>query len=363
MPIMSFTDKDKKIIIGEYGMLNASTPPEFFGDAGKDGKNIVRNFMKRFKVENIQWLLNEKKVKDPMSLEFDMIGVDPGFANAIRRILISDVPSMAIEKVFIYNNTSIVQDEILSHRLGLIPLKADPRLFEMKAVPFDPAVDSSRKSEDELVEEAEGTEKDTVIYELKIRCKRNPTATAGSRAVKDFFDSNVYSKSIKPIRRQGQPEDIGMIHDDILIAKMRPGHELDIKLYAIKGYGRDHAKFSPVATASYRLLPEVKLLKPVTGEAAQRLQSCFSEGVIGIKKTKDQEAYVKNARHDACSRNIYRHEDLKDSVEMSKIRDHFIFNIESVGAIPPEDLVPMALDVLIEKCDYFIDVLEKVTQK
>ena len=87
---MSFTDKDKKIIIGEYGMLNASTPPEFFGDAGKDGKNIVRNFMKRFKVENIQWLLNEKKVKDPMSLEFDMIGVDPGFANAIRRILISD---------------------------------------------------------------------------------------------------------------------------------------------------------------------------------------------------------------------------------------------------------------------------------
>ena len=39
---------------------------------------------------------------------------------------------MAIEKVYIYNNTSIIQDEILSHRLGLIPLKADPRLFQMK---------------------------------------------------------------------------------------------------------------------------------------------------------------------------------------------------------------------------------------
>ena len=47
-------------------------------------------------------------------------------------IFISDLPSMAIEKVFIYNNTSIIQDEILSHRLGLIPLKADPRLFQMK---------------------------------------------------------------------------------------------------------------------------------------------------------------------------------------------------------------------------------------
>lgn len=39
---------------------------------------------------------------------------------------------MAIEKVFIYNNTSIIQDEILSHRLGLVPIKADPRLFEYR---------------------------------------------------------------------------------------------------------------------------------------------------------------------------------------------------------------------------------------
>lgn len=39
---------------------------------------------------------------------------------------------MAIEKVFIYNNTSIVQDEILAHRLGLVPIKADPRLFEYR---------------------------------------------------------------------------------------------------------------------------------------------------------------------------------------------------------------------------------------
>jgi DNA-directed RNA polymerase I and III subunit RPAC1 len=39
---------------------------------------------------------------------------------------------MAIEKVFVYNNTSLLQDEVLAHRLGLIPLKADPRLFEYR---------------------------------------------------------------------------------------------------------------------------------------------------------------------------------------------------------------------------------------
>lgn len=46
--------------------------------------------------------------------------------------LLFKVPTMAIEKVFIYNNTSIIQDEVLAHRLGLIPIKADPRLFEYR---------------------------------------------------------------------------------------------------------------------------------------------------------------------------------------------------------------------------------------
>lgn len=39
---------------------------------------------------------------------------------------------MAIEKVYMYNNTSIVQDEVLAHRLGLVPLKVDPRFFEFR---------------------------------------------------------------------------------------------------------------------------------------------------------------------------------------------------------------------------------------
>lgn len=47
--------------------------------------------------------------------------------------MLSDVPSMAIEKVHVYNNTSIIQDEVLCHRLGLIPLRVDPRMFDYKS--------------------------------------------------------------------------------------------------------------------------------------------------------------------------------------------------------------------------------------
>lgn len=47
--------------------------------------------------------------------------------------------------------------------------------------------------------------------------------------------------------------------------------------------GKDHAKFSPVATASYRLLPEIIFLEPVEGEKAERLKNCFSRGVIDLE--------------------------------------------------------------------------------
>lgn len=51
-----------------------------------------------------------------MELEFDLIGCNTSLANAIRRILISEVPSMAIEKVFIMSYNTIMQEEVLSHR-------------------------------------------------------------------------------------------------------------------------------------------------------------------------------------------------------------------------------------------------------
>ena len=49
-----------------------------------------------------------------MDLEFDLIGVDPSFTNAIRRILLSDVPAMAIEKIHILNNTTVIQVRIIN---------------------------------------------------------------------------------------------------------------------------------------------------------------------------------------------------------------------------------------------------------
>lgn len=57
-----------------------------------------------------------RESEDERELEFDLIGYPVGFANAFRRVLLSEVPTMAIEKVYIVNNTSLIQDEVLAHR-------------------------------------------------------------------------------------------------------------------------------------------------------------------------------------------------------------------------------------------------------
>lgn len=63
----------------------------------------------------------------PLFAEFDLIHIDASIANTFRRILLAEVPSLAIETVYVQTNTSIIQDEVLSHRLGLIPLVGDKK--------------------------------------------------------------------------------------------------------------------------------------------------------------------------------------------------------------------------------------------
>ncbi|XP_029161282.1 DNA-directed RNA polymerases I and III subunit RPAC1 [Nylanderia fulva] len=316
-----------------------------------DKSTAVEKFIKKFRIEIVR--------EDDKELEFDIIGCDVSLANAFRRILISEVPSMAIDKVFVINNTSLLQDEVLAHRLGLIPLRADPRLFEYPPI--------GRTDE-------EASDQDTLKYELKVTCTVNPQAPKNSRLPEDMYrNSKVYSKDIKwvPIGRQGDmfphgAEQFSPLDNDILISKMRPGHEIHAFMYAVKGIGKDHAKFSPVAPARYRLMPAIELTRPVRNEDADLLQSCFSPAVIDVVEQetssgeKYREARVKNARYDSCARNVYRYEQLKNCVEMTRIPEHFIFNIESVGTLSAAVLFTEAVKVLKNKCRTFLAELEHV---
>ncbi|GAA6067218.1 DNA-directed RNA polymerases I and III subunit RPAC1 [Tachysurus ichikawai] len=344
VPMSNVDEIRDRVILGEFGVKNVHST-NFPGNyPGYDDTWDLKKFKTNFRLDIVH--------VDESTLEFDMVGIDAAIANAFRRILLAEVPTMAVEKVFIYNNTSIIQDEILAHRLGLVPIKADPRLFEY------------RNTGDE-----EGTEIDTIQLQLKIKCTRNPRASKDASDPKELYLNHmVYSRDMKwvPIGNQADvfaDADIGPVHGDILLAQLRPGQELDIVMHCVKGIGQDHAKFSPVATASYRLLPEITLLQIIEGEKAERLKRCFSPGVIELEDVDGKKvAKVINSRLDTCSREVLRHDDLKSLVKLGRVRDHFLFSVESTGILSPDVLVSEAVNVLIAKCQKFLSELDSVTE-
>ena len=64
------------------------------------------------------------------TLSFDMENVTAPFANMLRRVILTEVPTMAIDRVLIHENDGVVLDELLSHRLGLCPVAAPAEAFE-----------------------------------------------------------------------------------------------------------------------------------------------------------------------------------------------------------------------------------------
>ncbi|WWD18492.1 hypothetical protein CI109_102944 [Kwoniella shandongensis] len=288
----------------------------------------------------------------PSTVEFDLVGVDASIANALRRVMIAEVPTIAIEEIYVWNNTSIMQDEVLCHRVGLVPLKVDPRSLKYRP--------SSH---------AQPHETDTIVFDLQVRCDKIPGVDP--KVEKDpkklYYDSNVFTGMMKwqPSGDQGKKykgKAPKPVDEDILLVKLRPGQQVDLHCFARKGVGADHAKFSPVATASYRILPQITLRGPIPLEHQEKFQKCFPPGVIELKKDEqgEQQVVVANARKDTVSREVLRHPEFQDLVQLSRIRDHFIFSVESVGQYQPEELVPEAIKILLSKITAVEEGLDKL---
>uniref|UniRef100_A0AC35TW33 RPOLD domain-containing protein n=1 Tax=Rhabditophanes sp. KR3021 TaxID=114890 RepID=A0AC35TW33_9BILA len=253
----------------------------------------------------------------------------------------------------LYQNTSVIQDEVLCHRLGLLPLKVDARKFEWPGV----TIDGINENGVDMDEEPPVDPKKHLVFELNVSCK----------SLKKIVENDtVFTSAIKWLPLGSQEVEFGddvprMVQDDIIVAKMKPGQQIECKLHCVKGIGRDHAKFSPVATASYRLLPTIGLKENFYDGVGEKLQSCFSQGVIEMVDGEDMKkvAVVKDARADLCSRNVLRHEEFQGKVELGRVKNHFIFSVETIGALPPRVLVVEACKILQWKAQGLKNIIEQ----
>ncbi|KAJ3489815.1 hypothetical protein NLI96_g1853 [Meripilus lineatus] len=275
------------------------------------------------------------------SIEFDLVGVDASIANAFRRIIIAEVPMIAIENVYVWNNTSVIVDEVLSHRLGLVPLNVDPAVLE-------PRTETGFNSQP--------NDRNTLVFKLKVACERNPRVAKGAPG--EYINDEVKSGHLVWTPQGEQPavsvfakRPPAATNPDIVLAKLRPGQEIDMELHAVKGVGQDHAKFCPVATATYRTHPLIILnpSKPVPRHLAKKFAQCFSPGVVTVDDDGNVSIEERNMRRDSVSREVLRHREFDGCVELKRIRDHFIFNVESEGPYAPERLFLESVTVMRDK--------------
>jgi DNA-directed RNA polymerase subunit D len=174
--------------------------------------------------------------------------VKPYFVNAIRRIMISELPKLAVNDVVIYDNTSALFDEIISHRLGLVPIPTDLSLLTFR---------------DECVCKGKGCPNCTVRYTLSKE-----------------GEGTVYSGDLQPAEKSWAIKE-----DKIPIVKLYGDQRLILEVEAILGKGRTHAKWQSIQAPSYRMEPIIEFDKSKIDDVKKFVDK-LPENIVTIKGDK-----------------------------------------------------------------------------
>jgi DNA-directed RNA polymerase II subunit RPB3 len=155
-------------------------------------------------------------------------------ANSVRRTMLAEIPTIAIDMVDITVNSSVLPDEFLAHRLGLIPLKSS-------GVGAQPSNLNYTRDCDNCDDHCEYC---SVTLKLHVKCEGENNVV-------------VYARDL--VRQGNRPDDVGMpvLSDDkgAQIAKLRQGQEIDLTCIAKKGFAKEHAKWAPSAAIGFEYDP------------------------------------------------------------------------------------------------------------
>lgn len=261
----------------------------------------------------IRLLTKEKKTG---RMSFIVKGTNPSFMNAIRRCIINDVPTMAIEDVEIRKNNSILYDEMIAHRLGLIPLKTDLKSYHVTK---------------NCTCESAGCAKCTV--KLTLKAKGPGVITAKELQSMDPKVVPVYP---------GMP-----------ITKLLKGQQLELEVTAVLGRGKDHMKWSP-GMAYYKYKPVVDILK--NPERAEEISKRCPVDVFDYKGGK---LSVNKDNHLNCILCGQCAELAEGNIKLNESDEEFIFFVEPFGQLNHKQMIEEAVDVLSNQLDEFVGKIKQ----
>lgn len=250
---------------------------------------------------------------DKQKLSFGLKDSNPAFANALRRIIKEEVPVMAIEDVEFKKNNSILYDEVISHRLGLIPLTTDLKSYN-------------------LPEECKCEGKGCARCQLKLTLKAKGPGIA--------YASEIKSKdpAVKPV------------FPKIPIVKLLSGQTIEFEATAQLGKGKDHMKWSP-GHVFYTYMPKITVNHDQ--EKFDKFADRYPPQIFGKDGKIDRNLINSPALIDACEGIC------EDLVKVERDPKSFVFYVESWGQLTPKKMVKEAADIFEKKLDEVISLAKK----
>ncbi|KAH0785101.1 DNA-directed RNA polymerase I and III subunit RPAC1 [Histomonas meleagridis] len=276
---------------------------------------------------------------------FDLINAPASHANALRRTLLATVPSMAFDFIEVYQNASVLPDEVICHRIGLIPININPKYFEY--IQGDANIDTIDDPKTTLlfglcVIGGEGPDPNLEGVDATWD-KLPPFYTGPSGCVM----SSHFVWMPYPDQREILPVFPTMLHDNIEITRLHPGQKIELYARAIKGSGSRHAKFSPVSTAFYRLVPKIEVRNDISDEKKQLIVNCCPRHVFEIEESGN--VIAADVRKCTFCKECTRLKRLNGCVRLEKEPNHYEFTVESFGVRSAPSIVKEALQILNQK--------------
>lgn len=237
-------------------------------------------------------------VKKPHSagetLTFRLNEVDNAFANGLRRVMLAEVPVLGIEVVTIRQNTSVLPDEMIAHRMGLVPL------FSEKARRLNFAHECACKGS--------GCPDCQIVGSLEAHCP--PDQHSMPVFINDTLQ--IEDREVYPVSAE---------EHGVWLVTLGRSQALELRVIIRKNIAKTHAKFMPVATVAMRYAPDILL---------------NAEGFVKLGKQRAKE-WV-----DRCPRNVFRYVERTGLVELQD-EDACIFCRECMAQEPPFDKLPEPL--------------------
>lgn len=265
--------------------------------------------------------------EDQSKLNLLIENITPALANSLRRTVLAEVPVMAIDDIVILENSSVLYDEILAHRIGLVPLVND--YDEIRAA---------------LEEDPLALREKEVAFVLDV--------------VAEDEEKTVYSSDLKPKALEEEVKVSKVIRPasgKIPLVKLARGQRIVLEAYAHYGLGKQHAKWQPVSVAAFKYLPVISIDR----EKCILCGQCVEECPRKVFEMKEEGVSVSNPY--VCSLCMSCVKICPTAaIKVRGREDAFIFKIEGIGVLPPRDAFILSILVLKYKVRNFKRILERV---